>query len=1509
MNSRVFARPLEKTEQEEQSSLLPGQTATTIRISSLVNSLPRWILKTNGSFRSFLLSIVTKPLDSTYVHTSADDGEAFGRNFNVWPMPAPYPEVFTKKGDSKDWWVRKLVCLQVLLMSWLHLGSPSGAPAFLKLGSRLSRSQWSVVKTLRHLVVDGNTPIQVEAADMGRTASKIESMEQVISTLASSLGSLQVDVDGGYNGGPSRPAVFDDDWLRCGDVIGSLRMPSASTAKPIVASRLTFPGPPGFDPVPFFDVNTANAFCNPLDSASCPSRFQGEVPRVQVNATQEERWLLYKKLAESGRLFPVPADGIRKRFLSGLFSVLKDAHRDRLILDARPPNMLERVRTAWCQSMASGQGLCDLVLRPGHTVVASGLDLKDYFYQFKIGAQRLLRNTLAAPLDEDEAMKLFGPALSMEDGKQWVALGTLAMGDLNACEFAQCSHVGMMIQAGMLSPESMWTLRSGPPRTLTTAGIIIDDLVVLEQVMSSLAEPMTESEGKIELALKAYAEAGLETNPKKAFLKEPCSRFWGIELDGSKGIIRSSSLRLWPLIMITMRVAMLRLSSVKLMEMLAGSWVSVISCRRRMLCLMDLIFEPLGIDDARSIIRLSPGLVDELVSLAVLGPLACTDLRSPFLPFVGATDASLQWMAAVRADVDEQVVQELGRHALKKSTWSKLLPTAQAWLRSKGLLDPEDELPDGCYNTHPLWTTVARCLTYKERWRMQCPAGKHINCLELKAYLLEEKRVSTAYKSKRYLSGLDSQVCLGALVKGRSSSPSLNRLLRSNLCYPLGSAIFNYHMYYPSEYNRADGPTRHSAPAAPDVEAPEWMEDLSKGSTERFDEWMKGLPKIADKGDLDFDALKNGKEVDLRPMSKLPSFERRREKRSTATLASIPLCVDDAPAQSSLCAEALEILASFNEDQIFRPKGTNGFLEPGGLDLFSGSCGVAKQMVRAGAPWIITFEWQRSSGENLLDEEVRQKIRRLLHLGAISTLGMAPICASFSTAITPPVRSSTFPRGKPGLSAAMRLKVKQGNSHGDFVGELVELCIALGVYYFLENPDCSWLWSLKPLQRFRPPDSPETFRLDYCRLGTPWKKATKIATNTGLAALRMKCICKRKHQQLRGYSKVHGCSWTHVAEPYPRGLSLLLGRALCIGAGWCKSTKLCIPGCCRSKSQRIGEASNPGPPRRANGMRQSLEELPLLSAGTQALEARQLRLFLDWCEVELTTMDVSELFDLLPAYLGQILRTYGDILYQQHGALSNYRHLLLAVQRWKPTARPFLQVCWELVRRWEHQEPVSHRTPVPEAVLQGLIVGAFLHGWYEWCGVALLAFYGAGRVGEVLRCRRGDLVLPDDCFGNNPDTVFLQLRSFKSLTRQAARIQHMRIKNVDAVKLLRLIYLNYPTASVLFHGSSHQFRRRWDFMVNSYGIGAPLRLTPGGLRGGAAVAAYREGRHVNEILWALRLKNLSTLESYLQEVASLTFLNSLSEDSRLRLRSASSLFPFLADCGKPGSSFHGTQHR
>ena len=83
---------------------------------------------------------------------------------------------------------------------------------------------------------------------------------------------------------------------------------------------------------------------------------------------------------------------------------------------------------------------------------------------------------------------------------------------------------------------------------------------------------------------------------------------------------------------------------------------------------------------------------------------------------------------------------------------------------------------------------------------------------------------------------------------------------------------------------------------------------------------------------------------------------------------------------------------------------------------------MAKQTVGAGAPWVPTYEWNRSAAEDLLKPSVREVFVKLMELGAFLTMTAAPVCASSSVAVTQPVRSKRYPRGLPGLRASMRQK-------------------------------------------------------------------------------------------------------------------------------------------------------------------------------------------------------------------------------------------------------------------------------------------------------------------------------------------------------------------------------------------------------------------------------------------------------------------------------------------------------
>lgn len=115
--------------------------------------------------------------------------------------------------------------------------------------------------------------------------------------------------------------------------------------------------------------------------------------------------------------------------------------------------------------------------------------------------------------------------------------------------------------------------------------------------------------------------------------------------------------------MTTLRVAMLDVATVKLMESFAGSWVSILGLCRKLFRILDLIFEPLAMDNPKTVLRLSDEMKSEMLALVIVGTFAAYNLRACFLDRVYSTDASKEWMAGVVAPC----------LTIRKGVWTKLL--------------------------------------------------------------------------------------------------------------------------------------------------------------------------------------------------------------------------------------------------------------------------------------------------------------------------------------------------------------------------------------------------------------------------------------------------------------------------------------------------------------------------------------------------------------------------------------------------------------------------------------------------------------------------------------------------------------------------------------------------------------------------------------------------------------------------------------------------------------------
>jgi len=619
----------------------------------------------------------------------------------------------------------------------------------------------------------------------------------------------------------------------------------------------------------------------------------------------------------------------------------------------------------WTKTMSSSTCLSGIELDESQCLIMSGRDIRDYFYQFSVSPQRCRRNYLAGRLEPEDLEFIFGKKF-FEAG--YVGLSTLAMGDLNACEFAQGSHLKLVVSCGGASMDEILMMHQPRPRGLLSVRVVIDDLVCLQKVLASdvntgVYEGTSLLDERMERIMAKYEEVGLPTNEKKAFDNSLCSSFWGVQVDGKKGLVRANETRLWPLLLITVRVCALGLSTVGLLRSLAGSYISILSLRRRLLSTMNLVFDAIAASSSdRQVLRLSGALIDELFTMMILSTLAVVNLRASTVGELHATDASDWGMAAVLGAIPVQVAREAMRLSLSKSCWTKLLPPSKAWLRSKELLEKEDELPGGdVYDVHPFWESLARAVPYEEQWRRKHPKPVHVNIGELRAHLIEEGRIGAKQVSVRVPYALDSQVALGSLVKGRASSKALNSELLRSVPTMLGSDLYGGYGFWPSELNRADGPTRDAKPDAPDSGLPWWWDGVCNNRFDRLDLWLKDL-EVMVAPTSHFDRACLGDPVDMRTGHAFRASTRQRGKAACENGGAVMHSSDG----SCLGAEALAILHSFPLQQFVFAAGVSNFLEPGALDLYSGKGGVARALAEGGCPWVLTFEIGRSESENVL---------------------------------------------------------------------------------------------------------------------------------------------------------------------------------------------------------------------------------------------------------------------------------------------------------------------------------------------------------------------------------------------------------------------------------------------------------------------------------------------------------------------------------------------------------------
>ena len=665
--------------------------------------------------------------------------------------------------------------------------------------------------------------------------------------------------------------------------------PGDAGLAPFIAADVALPARGGFfDLAAFLPDDVERAAYEDPDTLLEGGDASGEpasrgAPRG-VALSSAELLQLCVRLDAAGILALVPADEAED--ISPIFAVRKkfDATRGvwslRLLFDRRRRNERERHLHGASRDLPHAACFLDIVLEAGEHIEIDASDLECFYYTARVSDKRAARNVFGRPLPASKfAMcACYNPAL----GNRLVvpALATLAMGDRNAVDFAQRGHRELLLRAGALDPGCEVHYGAPLPRSKTLHGVMIDDRVALSLVSSGAegTEARARATREWDAAMDAYAASCGKPVPEKALRRARAGRVWGAWLDGERGTLGGPPQRRAALATLTVRLAVCGWGTPALLRRLLGSWVFHLMFRRAAFSVLDAAFRFVhsrspGRDgtapDETRVSRLPGEVRAELLAIALLSPLLVTDLRAPVAAQVWCADASPSAGAVVRADIPAGVARELWRHRDSRGASPAEDPAGALRQESAELRLLRDLVVEAVCTGDPranalaelyrraedadretalardAWATPSRDEWFSElvqslpfevvlRYPFRRPG--HINILEanVRLSLLKHLARSPANFGSRQVLGQDSQVCLGAFAKGRSSAQRLNHVEVKAGAYELAADLQIGGLWVDSFRMPADAPSRAGGLVLP-VPARPWVAAFLAGNLEALD--------------------------------------------------------------------------------------------------------------------------------------------------------------------------------------------------------------------------------------------------------------------------------------------------------------------------------------------------------------------------------------------------------------------------------------------------------------------------------------------------------------------------------------------------------------------------------------------------------------------------------------------------------------------------------------------------
>ena len=602
-----------------------------------------------------------------------------------------------------------------------------------------------------------------------------------------------------------------------------------SNALAVDAARVAIPEHAGtVDPLNHLPPERAKVLAD-LSKLRLPEELWPPVPLSCHRVPECEEDHLARRLLDSGmavlmREDKLPCTRSGELLLGGLFCVPKNTTEDRLIYDRRKENITMR-RLRWAE-LPSGACFARMLLKPWEYLRGSGDDLRNFYYCLRLPENWVRYNAFGRRVSSSVVNKYGGDP----QAHHRLCLRVLGMGDLNACCIAQATHEHILQGHGLLHPSQHLRYGKVTPSADVWQGVYLDDLLVTRKcshpqgdfIQTGFVPPEPQDEDPdillMRAAEQAYEEAGLTRAAHKAFRGQHQFKAWGAAVDGIRGRVSAPLLlrqQTWRLISLVVKVGWI---TQKALQKIIGYVCFAFQFRRELYCLLHHTYNFVDRLPEDGWARVPANIIDELRSIAYHLPLAFWSMRRQVSKSLLATDATPTSGGAVRCEVSERLATELFRRGESRG----------APVRLDGSFEPA--FASQTYQKEKGWPQInelGRVLDWRVTASYSFRQTSHINLQELRALRREVMKMSSTGRPLHVVQNIlcDSQVAVGAVSKGRSSSYKLNGVLRGMLPYLVVPDIAMSLIYINTHCNPADFPSRFAPLPAPDP-LPDWLKAL-----------------------------------------------------------------------------------------------------------------------------------------------------------------------------------------------------------------------------------------------------------------------------------------------------------------------------------------------------------------------------------------------------------------------------------------------------------------------------------------------------------------------------------------------------------------------------------------------------------------------------------------------------------------------------------------------------------